>query len=64
MLWDVNSEGNQAVAEEIKEKGKKAHAYTCDCSKREEIYRVAEEVSSSYRALNCAYDVWLVYTCR
>ena len=51
MLWDVNSEGNQAVAEEIKEKGKKAHAYTCDCSKREEIYRVAEEVSSSYRVL-------------
>ena len=32
------------MAEEIKAKGKKAHAYTCDCSKREEIYSVAEKV--------------------
>ena len=46
VLWDLNEEGNQAVAEEIKAKGKKAHAYTCDCSKREDIYRVAEEVHS------------------
>lgn len=46
VLWDLNGEGNQAVAEEIKAKGGKAHAYTCDCSKREEIYRVAEKVRS------------------
>lgn len=48
VLWDLNGEGNEAVAEEIKAKGRKAHAYTCDCSKREEIYRVAEKVRSVF----------------
>ena len=46
VLWDLNTEGNRAVEEEIKAKGKKAHAYTCDCSKKEDIYRVAEEVGN------------------
>ena len=45
VLWDINKDGNQAVAEEIKAKGKVAHAFTCDCSKKEDIYRVAKKVS-------------------
>ena len=45
ILWDINKEANEAVAEEIKELGKTAHPYVCDCSKREEIYRVAEQVT-------------------
>ena len=57
VLWDLNGEGNQAVAEEIKAKGKKAHAYTCDCSKREEIYRVAETVHS----IIAIYKVFTLY---
>ena len=45
VLWDINKEANEAVAEEIKELGRTAHPYVCDCSKREEIYRVAEQVT-------------------
>jgi short-subunit dehydrogenase len=29
------------VAEEVREKGREAHSYVVDCSKREEVYRVA-----------------------
>ena len=43
---DINEEANKATADEIKSKNEKAFAYTCDCSKREDIYRVAEEVRS------------------
>ena len=45
VLWDINSGSNKAVKDEIKSKGGKAHAYTCDCSKREDIYRAADKVS-------------------
>lgn len=45
ILWDINTEANEAVAEEIKRMGKVAHAFSCDCSKREDIYRVADQVS-------------------
>lgn len=45
VLWDINKDGNKAVAEEIKAKGKTAHAFTCDCSKREDIYQVADKVN-------------------
>ena len=44
VLWDINKAGVQAVQDEIKAKSQRAHAYTCDCSKREDIYRVAETV--------------------
>ena len=43
---DINEEANKATADEIKSKNEKAFAYTCDCSKREDMYRVAEEVRS------------------
>ncbi|KAI4881031.1 hypothetical protein NFI96_021800 [Prochilodus magdalenae] len=45
VLWDVNEEGNQETARMIKEAyGTRAHTYTCDCSKREEVYKVADQV--------------------
>lgn len=33
-----------AVAEEIQGRGHKAHSYVVDCSKREEVYRCAQQV--------------------
>ena len=48
VLWDVNKKGNEAVAEEIRMKNQQAYAYQCDLSKREDIYRVAAQVSDMY----------------
>lgn len=45
VLWDINEDGNKETARLIKEKyGARAHTYTCDCSDREEVYRVANQV--------------------
>jgi len=45
VLWDINKSANDAVADEINSKTpNKAYPYQCDCSKREEIYRIAERV--------------------
>ena len=45
VLWDINTGSNKAVADEIKAKGGKADAYTCDLSKKDDIYKVADKVS-------------------
>ena len=34
----------RSVAEEVREKGHKAHSYVVDCSKRDEVYRCARQV--------------------
>ena len=45
VLWDINKSANDAVAQEINCKTpNKAFPYQCDCSKREEVYKVAEQV--------------------
>ena len=45
VLWDINKSANDAVAEEINSKTpNKAFSYQCDCSKRDEVYKVAEQV--------------------
>lgn len=45
VLWDINEEGNMETCRLAKEKGDvKVFAYKCDCSKRQEIYRVADQV--------------------
>lgn len=41
---DINKQANDTVVEEIKSLGGKAHGYKCDCSSREDIYRVADLV--------------------
>lgn len=46
VLWDINEEGNMETCRLAKEKGgEKVFPYKCDCSNREEVYRVADQVS-------------------
>lgn len=46
VLWDINQESNMETCKLAKEKGGvKVFAYKCDCSNRQEIYRVADQVS-------------------
>ncbi|XP_037364349.1 epidermal retinol dehydrogenase 2-like [Talpa occidentalis] len=45
VLWDINKEGNEETLKMVQEAGAtRVYAYTCDCSQREEIYRVADKV--------------------
>uniref|UniRef100_G1TZ80 Short chain dehydrogenase/reductase family 16C member 5 n=1 Tax=Oryctolagus cuniculus TaxID=9986 RepID=G1TZ80_RABIT len=45
VLWDINQEGNMETCRLIKEKSDvKVFPYKCDCSKRQEVYRVADQV--------------------
>ena len=41
---DINKEANEATMNQIKSSGSEAFAYVCDCSRREDIYRVADLV--------------------
>jgi all-trans-retinol dehydrogenase (NAD+) len=42
VIVDISS--GEKVVEEIQKQGGEAHAFTCDLSKREEVYRVADEI--------------------
>ncbi|XP_035132715.2 short-chain dehydrogenase/reductase family 16C member 6 [Callithrix jacchus] len=45
VLWDINQEGNVETCRLAKEKGgEKVFPYKCDCSNRQEVYRVADQV--------------------
>lgn len=45
VLWDINTEGNEETAQEVKEfGGSRVFTYTVDCSKKEAIYEAAEKV--------------------
>ncbi|XP_059111623.1 epidermal retinol dehydrogenase 2 isoform X1 [Peromyscus eremicus] len=45
VLWDVNKEANEETLQVAREAGAtRVHAYTCDCSRREDVYRVADQV--------------------
>lgn len=45
VLWDINKEGNEETCRMAREAGAtRVYAYTCDCSQREDVYRVAELV--------------------
>ncbi|ELK02322.1 Short chain dehydrogenase/reductase family 16C member 6 [Pteropus alecto] len=45
VLWDINEEDNMETCRLAKEKGGvQVFAYKCDCSNRQEIYRVADQV--------------------
>jgi all-trans-retinol dehydrogenase (NAD+) len=43
VLVDVNPQGNEQTANEIRADGGKAQTFTCDLSNRQNIYQVAEE---------------------
>ncbi|XP_049638370.1 short-chain dehydrogenase/reductase family 16C member 6-like [Suncus etruscus] len=45
VLWDIDQEGNMETRRLIEAKGpSKVFAYTCDCSNRQEVYRIADQV--------------------
>uniref|UniRef100_A0A8C3TES4 Short chain dehydrogenase/reductase family 16C member 5 n=1 Tax=Chelydra serpentina TaxID=8475 RepID=A0A8C3TES4_CHESE len=45
VFWDIDEEGNKETTKLAKENGAKGvYAYRCDCSNREEVYRVADQV--------------------
>ncbi|XP_077990475.1 epidermal retinol dehydrogenase 2-like [Glandiceps talaboti] len=45
VLWDINKEWNDETAQQIGQLGGKAHSYVCDVTKKEEVYRIAEQVT-------------------
>ena len=46
VLWDVSKEGNEETSKMACEAGAaKVYTYTCDCSRKEEVYRVADQVN-------------------
>ncbi|NXS93556.1 RDHE2 dehydrogenase, partial [Jacana jacana] len=45
VLWDINQEGLKETSRLAREKGAvRVHCYVCDCSKRQDIFRVADQV--------------------
>lgn len=49
ILWDINKEGNEETCQLALNAGAmKVHAYTCDCSRREEVYKVADQVNQEH----------------
>ncbi|KAF1494735.1 Epidermal retinol dehydrogenase 2, partial [Eudyptula minor novaehollandiae] len=45
VLWDINQEGLKETSRLARENGAvRVHCYICDCSKRQDVYRVADEV--------------------
>uniref|UniRef100_A0A8D0C2M6 Estradiol 17-beta-dehydrogenase 11 n=1 Tax=Salvator merianae TaxID=96440 RepID=A0A8D0C2M6_SALMN len=44
VLWDTDKEAIEEIAEECRSLGAVAHAFVVDCKKREEVYRVADQV--------------------
>ena len=44
ILWDIQQEGNEFTADSCRKLGAKVNTYTCDLSKREDIYNAAEKV--------------------
>lgn len=43
---DINQTANDGTVEEIRSRGFQARGYKCDCSSREDIYRVADLVKN------------------
>ena len=44
---DINKQANEETANEIQSKNQKAFSFTCDCSSRDDIYRVAAEIKEN-----------------
>lgn len=46
VLWDINQEGMKETARLVKQNGaRRVYYYLCDCSDKNEVYRVADQVS-------------------
>ncbi|KAG8520679.1 Epidermal retinol dehydrogenase 2, partial [Galemys pyrenaicus] len=49
VLWDVNKEGNEETCKIVKEAGaKRVYTYICDCSQKEEVYKVADQTYKAF----------------
>lgn len=58
VLWDINKEGNEETCKMARDAGAtRAYAYTCDCSRKEDVYRVADQVNFGAYSL-----LWVVRT--
>ena len=44
VLWDINSESVEKVAEELRQLGVDVHTYTCDVANSDSVYHVANKV--------------------
>lgn len=45
VLWDINQDGMKETARLAKQSGaSQVHYYLCDCSDKNEVYRVADQV--------------------
>lgn len=45
VLWDINQEGLNTTVRQARENGAgRVYSYVCDCSKRQDVYRVADQV--------------------
>lgn len=53
VLWDISQEGMKETARLAKERGaSRVHYYLCDCSDKNEVYRVAEQVGLNTGKIN------------
>lgn len=60
VLWDINQEGMKETARLAKESGAiRVHYYLCDCSDKNEVYRVADQVRTGVHL--CIYVHCVVY---
>lgn len=56
VIWDINEEGLNGTVRVARENGAgRVHSYVCDCSKRQDVYRVADQV----KYLICGFDIIL-----
>uniref|UniRef100_A0A914RFC9 Uncharacterized protein n=1 Tax=Parascaris equorum TaxID=6256 RepID=A0A914RFC9_PAREQ len=46
VLWDIDKEGNENTAEICRQFQSECHTYTIDVSRRELVYKTADEVRS------------------
>nr|CAD7592114.1 unnamed protein product [Timema genevievae] len=44
VCWDINEDNNKKTVDELGHLGYKAHAYNCDVSSREQVFKIAREV--------------------
>uniref|UniRef100_A0A8D2CRD3 Short chain dehydrogenase/reductase family 16C member 5 n=1 Tax=Sciurus vulgaris TaxID=55149 RepID=A0A8D2CRD3_SCIVU len=57
VLWDINTEGNEETLQMAQEAGAtRVHAYTCDCSRKEDVYRVANQTYKAFLPAMIAND--------
>ncbi|NWT00650.1 RDHE2 dehydrogenase, partial [Mionectes macconnelli] len=53
VLWDINQEGLKETVRLARENGAaRVHCYICDCSKRQDVYRVADQVKKEVGDVN------------